>query len=310
MTIRHADGSTSYINDKDLAEKYLMNCMKTSPDGSKVGPADDMGNRAVVACAGLAAHDMLNSLNGKSSHFFGDALKHARGGLPADIVKALARLKRLCNDAKHVWPQPVASVDSAEMSTGCSLNSDDDLKSASTQYITDGCEAFYMGEHLREAFSQTEMPSSSCVEPDKDVMVEPESACNQYSDSVSMSKCVADDSCSSISCVGSSVDEFMHDLDVFRAEWPQKVRTMRVVAANTRDIHHTDVSSSDYLVSQFLHAQGYAIHVESDNSRFEPWVVEEVHHQFYMLADDRYREQFEELEDRFFHTDRGSESEG
>ena len=45
----------------------------------------------------LAAHSLLNSLNGSVSHNFGTALLRAKSAIPKDLHLALRRLQKLAN---------------------------------------------------------------------------------------------------------------------------------------------------------------------------------------------------------------------
>lgn len=110
LTIRHANGSTSYVNDKGLAEQYLKDVVMHSLDTLSTNAADDVASRADISNVTLAARDMLNRINEKPSHFFGDALRHARSVLPPDVTQALSKLQKLSNTAKHDWQTSATSI--------------------------------------------------------------------------------------------------------------------------------------------------------------------------------------------------------
>ena len=79
VTIRHVDGTTSYINDARLAEQYIKDLAQRAQGPH---PPSDIDMRTDVSEAAFAAHAMLNDLNRWPSHFFGDAVRHARGMIP------------------------------------------------------------------------------------------------------------------------------------------------------------------------------------------------------------------------------------
>ena len=90
VTIRHVDGTTSYINDARLAEQYIKGRSQRA-DGQC--PFSDIDKRTGVSEAAFSAHAMLSGLNGRTSLFFGDAVRHARGMSRLYIVKSMVKVQ-------------------------------------------------------------------------------------------------------------------------------------------------------------------------------------------------------------------------
>lgn len=135
FTIRHGDGTSSYVNHRALAEKYFENMVKSSKAEAISTHSDDVERRADVASAAFAAHSMLNSVKKPPFHFFDDVVWHAQDALPYGVVKSLAKLLRICNDAKHVWPPAEDGGWDDGPSTGCS---ETDTAPVSSERANDG----------------------------------------------------------------------------------------------------------------------------------------------------------------------------
>jgi len=101
--LQRPNGERVYINDNELAREFL----KSSPDVS----ADDvdLANRASKVTASLAAHKVVDVASGSVHHNLGTSLAAVRPHLRRQEYRALRRLQRESNGAKHVWNRPDAT---------------------------------------------------------------------------------------------------------------------------------------------------------------------------------------------------------
>ena len=119
LTIKQGD-VTTYVNDKEMATMVLdrlMACQSFTPTSTHENDlaASDPGlvKRSHVVSTALEAHQLLNQLSGRRHHCLGTSVLSCKHTLPKHIARAMNSLRRMCNDAKHKWPE----VSSESLST-------------------------------------------------------------------------------------------------------------------------------------------------------------------------------------------------